>query len=154
MRKREQVLVEIARREDGEAILSMLQQLAAWEGAPHSPRLCQSTLERDVFGADPKLRILVARNQFRKVVGFISYHENYSSWEGAAGIHIGDLWVSPAYRSQGVGSALLKYVAGPNQNRRVDVFVTRDNNARFFYERLGFEEQAQWTLYRREPGRS
>jgi len=29
MRKREQILVEIARREDGEAILSMLQQLAA-----------------------------------------------------------------------------------------------------------------------------
>jgi hypothetical protein len=36
----------------------------------------------------------------------------------------------------------------------VDVFVVRDNEARFFYEHLGFKEQTQWTLYRKEPRRS
>ena len=139
-----------ARREDGASILSMLHKLATWEGATHPPRLDQSTLERDAFAADPKLRILVARNSSDENVGFLSYYSNYSSWKGSPGVHIGDLWVSPAYRGQGVGAALLKQVIDANENSRIDVFVIKDNDARFFYERLGFREQTQWKLYRRE----
>jgi len=30
--------------------------------------------------------------------------------EGKPGIHIGDLWVSPAIRGQGIGSALLRHI--------------------------------------------
>jgi ribosomal protein S18 acetylase RimI-like enzyme len=145
------IAVCLARPEDGASILSMLHELAAWEGAPHPPRLCQSTLERDVFAAGPKLHILVAKNPSGDNVGFLSYHENYSSWEGASGIHIGDLWVSPAWRNQGAGAALLRQVIDANQHRRIDVFVIEDNDARFFYERLGFKEQTQWKLYRVEP---
>jgi len=114
-----------------------------------SYRLSPSSLERDAFTPDPKLHILIARHSSGDNVGFLSYHENYSSWEGAPGIHITDLWVSPAWRSQGVGAALLNRVLDANCHRRVDVFVIRDDDARFFYERLGFKEQTQWRLYRR-----
>ena len=141
-----------ARKEDGAAILSMLAELAAWEGAPHAPRLSPSTLNRDVFGVNPKLHILVSENQSKQLVGFISYYENYSSWEGAVGIHIGDLWVSPEGRGQSIGSALLNHVTSSHEGQRVDVFVVRNNEARFFYEHLGFKEQTQWMLYRKEPG--
>jgi ribosomal protein S18 acetylase RimI-like enzyme len=95
---------------------------------------------------------MVAENRAGQLVGFVSYCENYSSWEGANGIHIGDLWVSAAYRGQSIGSALLGHVTQAHEGRRVDVFVIRHNEARFFYERLGFEEQTQWLLYRREAG--
>ena len=141
-----------AQKEDGAAILSMLAELAAWEGASHAPRLSLSTLDTDVFGEDPKLHILVAEDHSRQLVGFISYYENYSSWEGAAGIHISDLWVSPTCRGQSVGAALLNRVMFSNEEQRIDVFVVRNNEARFFYEHLGFEEQTQWMLYRKEPG--
>ncbi|SRR6266702_2180323 len=146
------VLIRVARQEDGASILSMLAELAGWEGAPHAPRLSPSTLDRDVFGENPKLHVLVAENQSRQLVGFISYHENYSSWEGAVGIHIGDLWVSPTCRGQSIGSALLNQVTDSHENRRVDVFVIRDNEARFFYEHFGFQEQTQWILYRKGSG--
>jgi len=89
-------------------------------------------------------------NQARQIAGFISHLPNYSSWEGKAGIHIGDLWVSPAVRGQGVGSALLQYVLAQNSGKRVDVFVVRDNETRLFYERFGFREQDKWCLYRVE----
>ena len=86
----------------------------------------------------------------RQIVGFLSYFKNYSSWEGKAGIHIGDLWVSPALRGQGVGSALLRAVLSQNEGKRIDIFVVRDNDARLFYERFGFKEQNRWCLYRIE----
>jgi ribosomal protein S18 acetylase RimI-like enzyme len=146
------VLIRVARQEDGATILSMLAELAAWEGSPHALRLSSSTLDRDVFGENPKLHILVAENRSRQLVGFISYYENYSSWEGAVGIHISDLWVSPACRGQKIGSALLNRVTESHEDRRVDVFVIRDNEARFFYEHLGFKAQTQWMLDRKEPG--
>ena len=151
---RTQTLVSIreAQKKDGAAILSMLAELAAWEGASHAPRLSLSTLDTDVFGEDPKLHILVAEDQSGQLVGFISYYQNYSSWEGTVGIHIGDLWVSPACRGQSVGAALLHHVTSSHEGQRVDVFVVRNNKARFFYEHLGFKEQSQWMLYRKEPG--
>ena len=152
MRTQISASIREAQKEDGAAILSMLAELAAWEGASHAPRLSLSTLDTDVFGEDRKLHILVAEDQSRQLVGFISYYENYSSWEGAAGIHIGDLWVSPACRGQSIGAALLNRVMFSNEEQRIDVFVIRNNEARFFYEHLGFKEQTQWMLYRKKPG--
>jgi ribosomal protein S18 acetylase RimI-like enzyme len=144
-----------ARPEDGPAILAMLAELASFEGAAHRPRLDAAALARDVFGPNPGLTIFVAENasedRLKPLVGFISYYENYSSWEGRAGIHIGDLWVSAADRGRGVGSALLRHVVSRFEGRRIDVFVIRNNaDARFVYERLGFKEQEQWCVYRIE----
>ena len=150
MENRKQVLIRSARSDDGEAILSMLADLASSEGAAHAPRLDDAALARDIFGHPPKLNILVAEDEPNHLVGFISYYENYSSWAGAPGIHIGDLWVSPLVRSRGIGAALLNRVICQGERRRVDVFVIRDNNARLFYERFGFKEQKQWCIYRME----
>jgi ribosomal protein S18 acetylase RimI-like enzyme len=132
----------------------MLRDLASFEGAAHTPRLDAAALARYVFGPTPKLNILIAGqaagNQSRHIVGIISYFPNYSSWEGRTGIHIGDLWVSPAVRGEGVGSALLRHVLSANEGKRIDAFVVHDNKARLFYERLGFREQNEWRLYRVE----
>jgi ribosomal protein S18 acetylase RimI-like enzyme len=136
----------------------MLATLASFEGAARAPRLDAAALILDVFsptpGSTPKLNILIAeqaaKNGRRQTAGFISYFENYSSWEGKPGIHIGDLWVSPAIRGQGVGSALLRHVLSQNEGKRIDVFVVRNHEARIFYQRLGFKEQTGWCLYRME----
>ena len=148
------VSIRLAQPEDGPIILAMLRDLASFEGAAHTPRLDTVALARDVFGPTPKLNILIAEqaagNDLRQIAGFVSYFGNYSSWEGKPGIHIGDLWVSPAIRGQGIGSALLRHILCQNEGKRVDVFVVRNNEARIFYERLGFKEQAEWCLYRIE----
>jgi ribosomal protein S18 acetylase RimI-like enzyme len=142
-----------ARPEDGPAILAMLAELASFEGAAHRPRLDAAALARDVFGPNPRLAIFVAErageDELRPLVGFISYYENYSSWEGRTGIHIGDLWVSAEDRGKGVGSVLLRRVVSQFEGRRIDVFVIRSNaDARLIYERHGFKEQEQWCVYR------
>ena len=39
------------------------------------------------------------------------YFYNYSTWTGAPGIYLEDLFVKPAYRMKGYGTALLKQLA-------------------------------------------
>jgi hypothetical protein len=59
-----------------------------------------------------------------------------------AGIHRG---------RQSKGSALLNHVTARMKIDTFDVFVIRDNGARFLYEHLGFEDQTQEILYRSRP---
>jgi ribosomal protein S18 acetylase RimI-like enzyme len=145
------VFIRPALPEDGPRILAMLENLASFEGAAHPPRLNLIALANDVFTLTPKLRILVAEGEAHGLLGFVSYFENYSSWEGTAGMHIGDLWVEADARSRGIGAALLRHVVSLHRSKRVDVFVLRDNDARNFYEHLGFLERKEWCLYRKNP---
>jgi len=138
---------------DAEAVVSMLTELAAFEGAEHAPLLDVQAIERNAFGPQRRFNLLVAEDR-RKIhgmlVGFVSWFENYSSWEGAPGVHVGDLWVSAEYRNRSVGRALLNRVLSEQAGKRIDLYVLRNNlKARAFYEALGFTGQHNWCLYRR-----
>jgi GNAT superfamily N-acetyltransferase len=135
--------------QDSVAILAMLGRLAKHEGAALQPRLTEASLLRDVFCDAPRAHIFVAESEETVLIGFILVFETYSSWEGGAALHIGDLWVEEGARSLGVGSRLVSHALGAFPNRRVDVYVVRSNDARAFYERCGFIERADWCLYRR-----
>ena len=145
------VSIRPALPQDGPRILAMLGNLASFEGAAHPPRLNLLALANDVFTPTPRLRIFVAESEASAPIGVISYFENYSSWEGQTGIHITDLWVEAEARRHGVGAALIRHVISLHRSKRIDVFVLRENNARTFYEHLGFAEQKEWCLYRRDP---
>jgi ribosomal protein S18 acetylase RimI-like enzyme len=144
-------VVRAAEIEDTPAILAMLAELAAFEGAQHPPRVDATSLRRDAFGTEPRLHVLVAEGSDSNLVGFVTLYPNYSTWEGAPGFHIGDLWVSQESRGLGIAAALIREVVLrclEQGGRRVDAFVLRDNPARGFYERLGFRERDEWSLYR------
>jgi GNAT superfamily N-acetyltransferase len=152
------VIVRSAKVEDLPAITAMLADLAAFEGALHPPHLTVKGLERDVFGPEPRLFIAVAEvmdNHRLRPAGLISWFENYSSWQGRSGVHIGDLWTCPEYRRGGIGSRLINHVLRLCEGMRVDLFVLRENlAARAFYERHGFQCQPEWCLYRMEARES
>jgi ribosomal protein S18 acetylase RimI-like enzyme len=129
----------------------MLKSLALFEGAPRPPELSLEILANDVFTRHPKLRIVVAVDELAsRLLGCLSYFDNYSTWTGRSGIHICDLWVEPEARRRGIGTVLLGHVTSLHQSQRIDLFVLRDNEARKFYERFGFVEQREWCLYRRD----
>jgi ribosomal protein S18 acetylase RimI-like enzyme len=148
-------LIRAARRRDASAILEMLADLASFEGADNLPLLDSAALRWDVFGPAPRLHIVVAElttgSSTRELAGFVSWFKNYSSWVGRTGIHIGDLWIRPEHRGQGIATALLRNALAPFAGKRIDVFVVRTNQkARAFYEGMGFQEQQEWCLYRIE----
>jgi GNAT superfamily N-acetyltransferase len=44
-------------------------------------------------------------------VGFALFFTSYSTWRGHHGIRLEDIYVTPAYRGQGIGKALLGHLA-------------------------------------------
>ena len=98
-------------------------------------------LAAQVFGPRPTIALLVAECDF-DLVGCLIHQPTFSSWRGANGLFVVDLFVRPDRRGQGIGLALLREAArlGLAQGAafmRLDVEPDNAGAIRF-YRRLGF----------------
>lgn len=50
-----------------------------------------------------------------KLIGYALFYRKYSSFAGNRSLYLEDLYVTPAFRKQGIGMALLKQVAKVNK---------------------------------------
>jgi GNAT superfamily N-acetyltransferase len=86
------------------------------------------------------------------VAGFALWFVNFSTWTGRHGIHLEDLFVSPAVRGAGLGRALLAELAGICVDRgygRLEWAVLDWNApALGFYAALGAESVNDWRIRR------
>ena len=131
----------LAQREDAAIIQQLLQELAASLGESDIYRGNQEALERHGFGENPCFEVLLAFLDGQPV-GLCLYFREFSTWRGAPGVYVQDLYVHPDLRGQSLGRSLLHRVASRSatlwhcQYLRLSV---HDNNhdARFFYQRLG-----------------
>ena len=104
-------------RADAPALLEMIRELADFE-----KELDQCSMTVDVLARDgwpdaaeraagvtgPRFSTLFAE-ECGLVVGFALFFHNYSTWEGL-GVYLEDLYVRPACRGRGVGTALMRGV--------------------------------------------
>jgi GNAT superfamily N-acetyltransferase len=83
-----------------------------------------------------------------KPAGFALYFFNYSTWLGRPGIYLEDLFVLPAFRSMGIGKALLKQVAAvaveKNCQRLQWEVLDWNKLAIDFYRAMGAEFLDEW----------
>lgn len=146
----EQLTVRNATLADVGTIHRFSVALATYEDQPDAVTVTQETLARDGFGSDPKFGAVIAE-QGGRPVGFALYTFNYSTWTGARGIFIEDIWVEPEARRGGVARALIAALArdcAAHGFKRIDLHVLDWNRARGFYERLGFVRMTAWLPYR------
>jgi diamine N-acetyltransferase len=94
---------------DAALIKRLITELAAYERASEQVRITEADIARDGFGADPQFRALIAEWS-SEPVGFALFFRYYSTWRGA-GLYLEDLFVRPAFRRRGIGTALLSGVA-------------------------------------------
>lgn len=99
-----------ATAKDVPQILTYIRALAAYEREPDGVTATEAGLLRDGFGPNPIYFCLMAEQDCHPA-GFALYFFNYSTWKGCPGIYLEDLFVDPAYRSLGIGKALLQQVA-------------------------------------------
>ena len=100
-----------ATADDAVLLTAMIRELAEFERLEGEMNNTPEDLLRDGFGPHPKFRAVIAQWDGHPV-GYAIFFEFYSSFQGRAGLFLDDLFVRPAFRKHGIGSALIKHVAG------------------------------------------
>lgn len=136
---------------DVPAIHDMILALADHLGLAHAVVATEADLTEALFGAQPRAEVLLARAA-GEAAGFALYYGNYSTFRGRCGLHLEDLYVQPAWRSSGIGRALLARLARLTLERgcgRLEWWVLSDDaKAAAFYESIGATAQDEWTVFR------
>ncbi|WP_336292853.1 GNAT family N-acetyltransferase [Cronobacter dublinensis] len=140
-----------ARPEDASAIYEMIYELAVYEKAPQEVVTTPDEIRDTLFGADSKTEALICETE-GKAVGYAVFFTSYSTWLGRNGIYMEDLYISPAFRGQGAGRALLKNIAQcavKRQCGRLEWSVLDWNQPAIdFYLSIGAAPQSEWIRYR------
>ena len=132
-------------------ILTFIHELATYERQPDAVTATESDLQRDGFGPTPRFTCLIAEYN-EEPAGFALYFTSYSTWLGHHGIRLEDLYVTPAYRQKGIGTALLArlaLIAIEEGCPRLEWDVLDWNElALSTYRRIGATVQTEWRIMR------
>jgi GNAT superfamily N-acetyltransferase len=140
-----------ARIDDVPTILGFVRELAEFEKAPHEVISTEALLEAALFGDRPAAEALIAEAA-GSPVGMAVFYHNFSTWTGVRGIWLDDLYVTPAARGTGAGTALLRALAQIAVDRgcaRFEWWVLDWNSRAIdFYRAMGAEAMDEWTVQR------
>jgi len=135
------------------AILSFIHELASYEKLSHEVEVTEDRLRAALFppGTRPAAECVLACMN-GEPVGFALFYPTYSTFVGKPGLYLEDLYVRPAFRGHGLGTALLHHVARLANTRgcgRMEWAVLDWNQPAInVYERLGARRLTDWTTCR------
>ena len=139
-----------AQRADVPLILRFIRELAEYEELADQVTATPELLEEWIF--DKQKAEVIFAVEDGKEVGFALFFHNFSTFLGKAGIYLEDLYVCPAYRGRGIGTALirkLRSIAVECGCGRLEWWcLDRNKPAIDFYLSLGAEPMSDWTTYR------
>lgn len=139
-----------AERRDVPLILRYIRELARYEKLEEEVVATEEILEEWLFDKE-KAEVIFAVVE-GKEVGFALFFHNFSTFLGRAGIYLEDLYVEPAHRGQGIGTALFRELARIAVARgcgRLEWWCLDWNTPSIdFYRSLGAEAMEDWTVYR------
>jgi GNAT superfamily N-acetyltransferase len=145
------VTIRRARPEDVPAMVGLAEELAEYERARHECHLTTEQLHDALFRPAPALFGHVAEVD-GVVVGMALWFLNFSTWRGAHGIYLEDLYVQPSQRGSGLGKALLTALAQECVEQgyaRLEWSVLDWNAPAIgFYKSLGAQPLDEWTVFR------
>lgn len=99
-----EVKIRRAIKEDGEAMMQLVKELALYEKAPQEVTVDFNHFIESGFGEKPVWWAYVAEVD-RKVIGFALYYIRYSTWKGQR-LYLEDILVTEPFRGKGIGKLL------------------------------------------------
>lgn len=140
-----------ARPSDVGLILEFVRELAAYERLSHLVTATEAVLTEALFGPHPGAEVLLAFAHDAPVA-FAVFCHNFSTFLGARGLWLEDIYVKAQFRGKGYGRALLLHVARIAQERRCGRFewaaLDWNTPAIEFYKALGAKALDDWTIFR------
>jgi GNAT superfamily N-acetyltransferase len=143
--------IDPATPRDVPLILELIRELAQFEREPDSAQATAEQLAAALFGERPAAEAVIARLD-GEPAGWALWFQNFSTWTGKPGLWLEDLYVRPQYRRQGIGKALLVYLARLCVERDYGRFewsvLDWNTPALDFYRAIGAEAMTEWTTQR------
>lgn len=145
------LILRPAQPDDIQVLFRLIQALAEYEKLSHAVTGNADALKEHLFGSRPYAEAILAEYA-GQAVGFALFFPNYSTFLTQPGIYLEDLFVLPEYRRQGIGKAILSYLAKLASERgcgRLEWSVLDWNEpAIAFYRRMGASVLEDWRICR------
>ena len=144
-----EVEVRAAAPEDVALVLRFIRSLAAHQNLTVSAT--EESLRDELFGSSPAACALLAFVR-DEPVAYVVYFMTFSTNVARRGLFLEDLFVADAYRGQGIGEALMAYLADVAVRHgcaRFEWTVLDENESAVrFYRRLGAKMFRNWSICR------
>lgn len=139
---------------DEHAIYGLICELATYEKLRDEVQATPELLRKYLF-EELRCSALVARVQ-GEIVGYALFFYSFSTFVGRPGIYLEDLFVQPAHRKRGIGTALIRALArrAAEENCGRLEWSVLDWNAPSIalYEKLGARMMSEWKIMRVSQG--
>jgi GNAT superfamily N-acetyltransferase len=146
-----QTLIREAEPRDVAQLLELFRELAVYEHLDQGLVASEERIARALFGERPAAQALIAQRG-QEIAGYAVFFPTFSTFLGAQGIWLEDLFVRPQHRKAGVGRALMAAVAARVRERggeRLEWAALDWNElALGFYTRLGATRMEDWITHR------
>ncbi len=111
-----QFKIRFATTNDIPLILAFIKELAEYEKLAHEVVATEELLRENLFGEKAYAEVILGYLD-DKPVAFALFFHNFSTFLGKPGIYLEDLYVNPETRGQGIGNAMLSYLASLAEKR-------------------------------------
>jgi GNAT superfamily N-acetyltransferase len=131
-------------------ILKLIKDLAEYEKLAHAVVATEEILRDSLFRK--RAAEVVIGYAGDEPAGFAVFFQTFSTFLGAPGMYLEDIFVEPNWRRKGLGRQLLVHLAGIAHERgygRVEWSVLNWNEPAInFYKALGAKPMDEWTVFR------
>ena len=135
-----QTSIRSAQPADAPFILRMIRELAEYERALEEVEATETDILATLFADQPAVFCEIAEVDGEPAAIAI-WFLNYSTWQGKHGLYLEDLYVTPKFRGQGLGKALLEHAKQRLPTLRLQVYQ-QNRTACDFYRSQGFQVAA------------
>lgn len=136
---------------DAALIRALIHELATYERLAHEVEADEAAIAAGLFAPAPRAFCEIAEWE-GEAAGFALWFYSFSTFRGRHGIYLEDLFVRPAFRGHGIGTALLRSLAQrcatENLARLEWAVLDWNEPALAFYRSVGAVALDGWTVHR------
>lgn len=136
--------------EDIDSIMEFIKKIAIYEKMENEVVATEESIRESIFENNRAEALLIDFNE--KIVGYIIYFYNFSTFIGREGLYLEDIYIDPEYRGHGIGKeafATLVHIAKENKCERMEwVCLNWNEPSLKFYKSIGAKQMDQWIIHR------